>query len=75
MITMPRQFYGQNQRITDRGLLVDFLDGGFDFLHHTLRQGGIAELGGHLLSVCQHPLQEIGDDLSFLWILRLLWNQ
>jgi hypothetical protein len=57
------------------GLLVNQFDRGFDFFNEACGQWCVAELTCGLLTVADHPVQKIGDDLSFLRVFRLLRDQ
>jgi hypothetical protein len=55
--------------------LVDLLDRRLHFFRHAIRQRRVAELAGHLLTVGDHPVQKIGNDLPFLRVLSRRRNQ
>jgi hypothetical protein len=55
--------------------LVDLLDRRLHFFHHAIRQRRVAELACHLLTVGDHPVQKIGNDLPFLRVLSRRRNQ
>jgi hypothetical protein len=55
--------------------LVDLLDRHLHFFRHAIRQRRVAELACHLLTVGDHPVQKIGNDLPFLRVLSRRRNQ